>query len=685
MEIEVATWFVRKNRLGSDKLEVTKVHRITEKAYQISGSATLAPSSSCRMCGRILTDPVSIELGIGPYCAGIDQRDSMTQEEKDEYKIKFGENHKFNQIWIPKSVVVSGTIKEVTEPEQRKDEKIKQIPKYDVQVIVYKERICVKSLYQYAPVCKSIPGGQWHAEKKFWHYPLTESSAVSVVSAFATVVNKHIDEQILEIAKKFEEHQQVKEMEDLPDVPNTKVDPWLHQKRAFWFSMGLKGTMLALDMGCGKTKIAVDLIVNSGSKKVLIICPHRVIKVWPKEFHKHSDEDYDIVEIESGTLNSKIAKAEAGYNAQEKTIVVVNYESAWRNPVYQEYRTKTGKVKKRVVGYTDFAEWIHKQHWDMIILDESHKIKQFDGKAAQFCHTLENYAPKRACLTGTPLAKGPLDAWSQYRFLDSSVFGKNYWAFREHYAIMGVWGDNQVVGYKNQEEFTEKFYSIAYRVMADDVQDLPEILHIPMYFELGARAKKLYRAAEDDMSVAIGEEHVNTAIVLTKLLRCQQITSGYLPTENGDVQVDTGKLELVEEILDDLSEDKPVVICTRFTSDLDGIKKVAEKLGRTYGEISGRDTSGLDDKAELKDGVQICGVNIQAGGTGIDLTKAHHGICYSVGYSLADYEQFLKRMHRPGQENDVKIWHLVAENSVDEKVYQSLTNKKQVIQSVLER
>jgi SNF2 family DNA or RNA helicase len=690
VEIQVMPWFARRNGMSSTLLEVTEIIRNTQKAYQISGNAMVRPSTTCWKCGKVLTDPVSIELGIGPVCAGIDQRDSMTQEEKDAYIKEFSSKNTVSGLWIPKSVIENLREFEASIPraEYNHDSAIvkdaKSEPEYDVSCIIWKDRICIKSLYQYAQHCKSIGNGTWEPKRKFWHYPVDNATAYAVVRAFKDVLSKRISEDIIAMAAEFASAQKTKVEVDLPDIPNTVFEPWLHQKRAYWFANSLSGAMLALDMGTGKTKVTIDLIVNSEDKKILIICPKQVIKVWPKEFAKHSNENIPVIQIDDGSLDGKTDKAEEAFTNNDRVVIVVNYETAWRNPTYQEYTDRNGNKKKRVVGYERMAGWIQSKQWDCIVLDESHKIKQFDGKAAKFCHSLEKISKRRFCLTGTPMTHSPMDVWSQYCFLNSSIFGKSYYAFRNRYAIMGGYMDMQIVGYKNQDELNEKFYSIAYRVMADDVQDLPELLHIPSYFELSGKARRLYEAAEDEMSVAIGESNVNTAIVLTKLLRCQQITSGYLPTEMGIVKVDNGKSELLEELLDDIGEE-PVIVFARFQHDLDEIKKVAEKLKRKYGEISGSNKSGLDDKAELSDGVQVCGVNIQAGGVGIDLTKSHYAIYYSVGYSLGDYEQSIKRIHRPGQEEKVKIWHLICEKSVDEKVYGALVGKKQVINSILER
>jgi SNF2 family DNA or RNA helicase len=81
--------------------------------------------------------------------------------------------------------------------------------------------------------------------------------------------------------------------------------------------------------------------------------------------------------------------------------------------------------------------------------------------------------------------------------------------------------------------------------------------------------------------------------------------------------------------------------------------------------------------------VDVVGVQVQSGGVGIDLTRAAYAVLYSVGFSLGDYEQLLKRVHRPGQERATTYIHLLAEDTVDEKVYQALAEKRKVVEFVL--
>jgi SNF2 family DNA or RNA helicase len=695
MDLELKTWFVQKNRLGSVYVQ-GEVERQTEKAVFFNGTAIIKPSTNCCKCGKLLTDPVSIELGIGPICAGIDQRDSMSQEDKDEYIRKFSSANLYHG-WIPKSVIVNKEIIPLAETKEAPATDTAQVNQEpEVQVILHREHILVKSVFKYAPLCKSVIGGRWNPEKKFWYYPATPVTAQSIVNTFAEVENKYVSPEVIVMAQQMDKAKVFKSLDDLPPIPLTKREPKEHQKRAFWFSKDLPGAALLMDMGCMKTGVAVNLIANnSDAHKVLVICPDKVVRVWPKELEKDCARDFLVAPCEvRGKKISVAKKAEIvrkAYDAAEDVICIVNYESAWRNPVYE------GKGRqKRLVGYTDVAKEIMDHEWDMIILDESHRAKQWDGKTGDFVGRLK--AKQKLILTGTVMPHSPMDVFSQYKFLDPSVFGENFYSFRNRYAVMGGYMNKQIMGYKNLDDLHEKIYSIAFRVTSD-ILDLPPVQHIVREFDLDGEAEKYYHQADSEMGIILGDDKVDTNIVIVQMLRMQQITSGYLPImreyedDYGKIKkelvrvekIDSGKADLLHEICEDIDEHEPIVVFCRFQHDLDEVKAVAEKLSREYGEISGRSNSGLDEKAELKDGKKIIGVQLQAGGVGIDFTKAKYGIYYSVNFSLGDYEQSLKRMDRPGQTRSITYFHLVASGTIDQTIYGNLEAKKDVVKSIMDR
>lgn len=541
------------------------------------------------------------------------------------------------------------------------------------RISVGDNRIAVRTDYAYKEVCKSIPGARWDTVDKAWTYPATPSAARAIHLAFpgqATIWSEDAAALLLE-AERITEAAAHKTAEAPPPIPLVKTVPWPHQARAFWFAKDLPAVMLALDMGVGKSKISVDLAINNQWQRVLILCPKSVVQVWPGEFERHAAQPVGVLPLDEGTMIQRTKRLTQFLDLQavrqEPAVVVLNYDAAWRGPLH---------------------DILLKRPWDAVICDESHRIKAPGGKAALFCSRLGDVVPRRICLTGTPLPHSPLDSYAQYRFLDKGIFGTSFVNFRARYAIMGGFSNRQVLGFQLQDDFQEKFYSIAYRVKSEDVQQLPEAIDVVRPVTLSAYARNLYDTLKKEFVVGIGEGSITAGNALTRLLRLQQIGSGWArkdrDVETGAegelVQVDTAKQEALADLLEDVHEHEPIVVFCRFHHDLDAVHTVASALDRKSLELSGR----KNELQEWQSGAApILAVQIQSGGVGINLVRARYCVFYSLGFSLGEYLQARKRTHRPGQTQNVTYYHLIAKKTVDETVYAALEKRQDVVETIL--
>ena len=228
--------------------------------------------------------------------------------------------------------------------------------------------------------------------------------------------------------------------------------------------------------------------------------------------------------------------------------MVINYDAARNDP---------------------FREWSLKQSWDLIVFDESHKIKAPGGATSRFAATLASRATYRLALTGTPLPHSPLDIYGQFRAIDPVVFGTSMTRFRAHYAIEIEEEQSKrkrVVGYKNEDEYNRRFYSRAIKV-EKDVLDLPPFQHIRPpdieYAELGKTARRLYDELSDDFITEFEGGTVNAQNALVQLLRLHELAGGSLVGQ----KVDTGKEELLEELLDGIDAQERVVVFALFKAE----------------------------------------------------------------------------------------------------------------------
>ena len=420
-----------------------------------------------------------------------------------------------------------------------------------------------------------------------------------------------------------------------------------------------------MGMGTGKSLTAVMLVFGLGAKRVLIACPLRVVPVWVYQFEQHTNGEVIVVALDDDVRS--VAKKQA--YAHEKMqlakargvpfVAVINYDSAWRDP---------------------FAEWAEKIHWDLVIADESHRIKAPGGKASMFFKRIRTRAARRVALTGTPMPHGPMDVYAQFRFLDVNLFGPSFSAFRQKYAVMGGFQRKQITGFQCLEELERIMSRVTFRV-GKEVLDLPPETSVTYHCDLTPEALRVYRDLEDDFVAQVLDGTVTAANALVKLLRLQQVTGGVVPTDDHvEHRVDNSKQKLLADTLEDIGADEPVVVFCRFKADLAAVHAACQSNGFTSLELSGdRDEIPRWQAGEA----QVLAVQIDSGGEGVDLTRARYSMFYSLTFSLGKYDQAKARTHRPGQNKPVTHIHLVARNTVDVKIMRALEKRAEIVQAIL--
>lgn len=454
-------------------------------------------------------------------------------------------------------------------------------------------------------------------------------------------------------------------------------DLWPAQREAVDFCLQRPAAMLDMEMGTGKTRTAIEVIRARGDvRRVLVVCPKAVVPVWGREIGKYSPcGGFEVTERHpSDTVAKTAGKFEAVLSAAGGSVrvMVVNYDSVWRRPLGD---VLYGAAKDGLI--------------DMVVLDESHRAKAAGSKVSKYLAMLGKAVPYRLCLSGTPMANSPLDVYGQYRFLDRSIFGTNHKAFLDRYAIMGGPERRFIVGLQNQQELMDRFRSIAYTCRMEDIRDrikLPDSLppvQVPVH--LPPKDMRTMRGLARDFMAECGDGVVVAGNVLVRMLRMQQVCSGFCEVEDGPLggshveETNTAKRDAMASIVEDLDPRSRLVVFCVFRHDLDAVREVADAAGRPYFELSGREHR-VDEWRTSEGG--IVAVQIQAGAEGVDMTCASHAIYYSLPHSLALYDQSRARLYRPGQARPVSFMHLVAEGTVDEAMYGSLMRKRDVIDSI---
>ena len=211
------------------------------------------------------------------------------------------------------------------------------------------------------------------------------------------------------------------------------------------------------------------------------------------------------------------------------------------------------------------------------------------------------------------------------------------------------------------------------------------VIMVPM----DQKTEDMYKELVKEGALELGEGFLTVDNVLAMITRKQQLTSGYLPVEYDDghkelQRVSTYRRTFLYKFIQQLPEEEPIVVFAKFRKDLYAIRKVAERLGCGYSEVSGSE----DTLSEWKAGnTRILGVQYTSGSESIDLTRAHICIFSTLEHSLGKYDQARKRVHRPGQESPCLYYHFVATMSsgttVDQEILDALKQKKNYVDLVM--
>lgn len=441
-----------------------------------------------------------------------------------------------------------------------------------------------------------------------------------------------------------------------------------------------KGFGLLFEMGCGKTLTAIA-IAGAGYQmgkveRLLIVAPTSVVAVWPKELQEYAKFKYTCKTL-LGEKKQRIKQIDdlLKFPFKALKVAVINYESIWRPEILEKLK--------------EFDA-------DMVIADESQRIKTYDAAQSKAMHELGDQARYKLILSGTPVQTAAIDIWSQYRFLDKTVFGDNFFKFRGRYAIMGGYGNKKIVGYKDLEGLIKKEHSIAFRVTKDEALDLPEQTFETRKIQFNQKEKNLYeRIKKDSYAELDGGGHITATTVLTRLLRLQQLAGGFLVQDDAQKPqlVSRAKLDALGDIIEDyvIGSGKKLVIFARFIAEVKAIMELADKVlpkelkqVAIYGDIKKEDRGDIVKQFQEDPKTVLFIGQIDTAGTGITLTAADTCVYYSKNFNYATYSQSLSRIHRIGQRNCCTYIDLEIEGTIDELISKALSRKEDMAKTVVD-
>ena len=414
---------------------------------------------------------------------------------------------------------------------------------------------------------------------------------------------------------------------------------------------------LFLDMGLGKTVITLTALHSLKYyrfciRKALVIAPKKVAEnTWSAEVAKWDHLKNLRVSVCLGSEKQRIDALETAAD-----VYVINREN---------------------------TQWLVKHYgnkwpFDVVVLDESSSFKNHQAKRFRSMKAVRSKISRLIELTGTPSPHGLMDLWAQIFLLDGGQrLGRTISCYREMYFIPDKRSRTTIFSYAPKEGAADAIYKriqdICISMKSEDYLQLPEMVVDDIPVALDPKAKKAYTELEKTMLLTVDDEQLVTATTAATLTgKLLQLCNGAVYDENGDVlEVHNCKMEAFMETVEQLNGQHALVYYY-FRHDRERLLTALEKTG-----LRVRVYAGARDEKDWNAGeIDILLAQPASCGYGLNLQDGgHHVIWFGLTWSLEEYQQANKRLHRQGQRYPVIIHRLIVQGGTDEDVVRSLENK----------
>ncbi|MDA0337459.1 MAG: DEAD/DEAH box helicase [bacterium] len=462
----------------------------------------------------------------------------------------------------------------------------------------------------------------------------------------------HIEDRVAQIRKDPKSHPLIKEL--------LKAELLPYQLDGIAFAVGAGRAVLADDMGLGKTiqgiGVAELLAREAGISKVLVICPASLKSQWRSEIHRFSDRSCQLV------LGSAAQRALQYGN--DGFFTICNYEQVLRDILP-----------------------IEQVRWDLIVLDEGQRIKNWEARTSQIVKSLR--PPFALVLSGTPLENRLDDLFSVVEFIDDRRLGPAFRFFNRHRVVDER---GKVLGYQNLAELRQNLSPVLLRrTRASVMQDLPP------------RTTQIIRITPTDEQATLHLGHMQTVSTIIRkkyisemdLLRLQKALLMCRMSADSTFLVDkqppgySSKLEELENLLVQLflEDGRKVVLFSEWTTMLDLIEQILTRQGLAFVRLDG--SVPQQQRRQLVHQFQADAdcrlfITTNAGSTGLNLQAANTVINVDLPWNPAVLEQRISRAHRMGQKSPVQVFVLITEDTIEERLLTTLSAKHELALAALD-
>jgi len=435
-------------------------------------------------------------------------------------------------------------------------------------------------------------------------------------------------------------------------IKNVEIDyskyshrpPLEHQKEAIQKLCENKKRILADDMGLGKTTSTIIAALETGAKKIMIICPASLKINWQREIENYTDRTTSIIE---------------GKKWEDADFVIINYD------IIKNFHDEKNK-KESVILNSQF---------DLVVIDEAHYIQNKQAQRTKLINDFASMTNRLWLLTGTPITSRPINYYNLLNLIDSPV-AVNWMAYVKRYCNgfqfragkRKVWN---VSGASNLEELRDRTKPQVLRRLKENVLDLPDKIVTPVYLRLRSRQYEELMGDYYDWYDKSGDADSLT-LQFTKLTQIRQCIAQ---------EKVSSTIEICENIIE---QDKKVIVFTNFTKTLGMIlEHFGKKAVRLDGSMNQRARQESVDKFQNDETVKVFVGNIKAAGTGITLTSGEAVVMNDLSFLPSDHSQAEDRAYRYGQKNNVLVYYPIFDNTIEGIIYDILRKKKDIFETVM--
>ena len=444
---------------------------------------------------------------------------------------------------------------------------------------------------------------------------------------------------------------------------------------------------------CGKTRSQIEILswhISQGRNKILIFAPPVVLFNWQRELLSFSDIPEHNIHVLYGpgkkrALYINELQTKSIKNKNLPYIIITNYETTQITSVYQK---------------------LIFMKFDVLVLDECHLLKDYRAKRTKQILQLSKEIPYKYGLTGTPVLNTPMDLFSQYMILfgmfptfkEQSV--DNFFSFRNRYFYDKNAGMPSHVHFpkwlpkpKTVETFNTIIKKTAVIAKKSECLDLPPFINERRDVELGKEQKRAYDEMYRDFITYIEDEACVAQLAIVKGLKLMQIVSGFLQVNEETTHrfKENPRLKLLEDLLLELTPNHKVIVWATFKDNYKTITELCLKHGikmaHLHGEVSTREKFEAADRFNKVEDCRVMIANQMAGGIGVNLTASDTSIYFSRDFKLGGDIQSEGRNYRGGSEIHDKVTRIdiIAKDTIDELVLESLSNKEVIGENLLRR